>query len=308
MRTLKLTIAYDGTRYAGWQKQASNQRSAVSSQQKRKPTIQDTLERVLRRILQERVGVVGSGRTDAGVHALAQVAHARTVSAMACDRLRRALNHLLPRHIAVLGVEDAPESFHAQYDAARKHYRYRIFTGAVVPPFIRPYVHHVYSPLQVTLMRREAAALRGRHDFRAFGRADSTRGRRTGRTIHAVRLARQGQELVLDIEGNGFLHTMVRSIAGTLLDIGRGRRPSGTVRRMFATGDRSLAGTTAPARGLVLVFVDYQAPARSRRPRRRGRPGARFELTAGRVFAILPRYDDHHASRCEKNRAAVAAH
>lgn len=253
MRTLKLTIAYDGTNYAGWQiQQIKNQKSRI----KNRSTIQGTLEQVLRRILQENVSIVGSGRTDAGVHALAQVAHVRTRSPMPAARLLRSLNALLPPDIAVLKVEEAPETFHARFGARRKRYRYRIYTGEVVPPFIRSYVHQVRAPLNVSLMRREAAALKGAHDFRAFARAPGKR-RNTRRGVTALSLIRRGQELQLDVEGNGFLHTMVRSIAGTLIDVGRGHRPPGTVRRMLASRARHLAGTTAPAQGLTLVSVTY---------------------------------------------------
>lgn len=241
--------------------------------------MQGTLEEVLRRILQEPVRIVGSGRTDAGVHALAQVAHVQTRSMVSLDRLLRSVNALLPPDIAVTRIEEAPAAFHARFHATRKRYRYRFFTGLVVPPFIRPYVHHLRTPVHVPLMRREAAALRGRHDFRAFARRGqgatarlieapghgaaarparvAARGRGTRRTITDVRLRRRGDELHLDVEGDGFLHTMVRSIAGTLVDVGRGRLPAGTVRRMLRAGDRRLAGTTAPAHGLTLLSVDY---------------------------------------------------
>lgn len=247
MRTLKLTIAYDGTRYAGWQRQAH------SGEQR--PTIQETMERALAHILQEPVKVIGSGRTDAGVHALAQVAHVRMRSSMPCHRLLCAVNHMLPPDIAVSHIEDAAPGFHARFSARRKTYRYRCFTGVVVPPFIRPYVHHVRARLNVALMRREAASLRGRHDFRAFAHAGSAAA--TTRTIYAIALTRRGQELQLDVEGNGFLRTMVRSLAGTLIDIGRGHLPAGTVRRMLTRRARHLAGTTAPAAGLSLLRVTY---------------------------------------------------
>ena len=257
MRTLKLTVAYDGTRYAGWQVQvARGQTSEVRRQKGRKPTIQGTLEQTLRRILQEPVHVVGSGRTDAGVHADAQVAHVRIHSRLECRRLQRSLNQLLPADIAVLRLEEAPAAFHARFSARRKRYRYRLYTGPAVPPFVRPYVHHLPTPLDLPAVRREAAALRGRHDFRAFARA-RPHGT-TRRTITAVTCTRHGPELRLEVEGNGFLHTMVRSIVGTLLDVGRGRLPEGTVRRLLRTGDRRLAGTTAPAGGLTLLSVGYQ--------------------------------------------------
>lgn len=249
MRTLKLTVAYDGTRYSGWQRQRATRGA--------KPTIQGTLEQVLRRIVREPVRVVGSGRTDAGVHALAQVAHMRTNSTIPWARLLRSVNALLPRDIAVLRIEEVAPAFHAQHDASRKRYRYRLFTGPVVPPFILPYVHQVSAPLNVRLMQREASALKGRHNFKAFARSEGG-GRSTIRTISGLRLSRRGPELQLEVEGNGFLHTMVRSIAGTLIDVGRGRLAPGTVRRLLRTGDRRLSGTTAPARGLALVLVDYR--------------------------------------------------
>lgn len=203
--------------------------------------------------------MVGSGRTDAGVHALAQAAHVKTRSAIPCARLQRSLNQLLPPDIAVTRLEDAAPAFHARFDARRKRYRYRLFTGTVVPPFIRPYVHHVRAPLRVSAMRRELAALRGRRDFRAFARLPRQgAGRTTIRAITDARLSRRGEELHLELEGSGFLHTMVCSIAGTLIDVGRGRLPEGTVRRMLKMGDRRLAGTTAPSQGLALVSVEYR--------------------------------------------------
>ena len=255
MRTLKLTIAYDGTSYAGWQVQVARRHGARDKG--RKPTVQGTLERVFGQILQEPVKVIGSGRTDAGVHALAQVAHVKTRSSISRQRLLRSLNALLPKDIAVTRLEETDTAFHARFDAARKRYRYRIFTGTVPPPFIRLYVHHVRVPLRVAAMRRELATLRGRHDFRAFARAPE-RGRTTVRAVSDARLIRRGSELNLELAGNGFLHTMVRSIAGTLIDVGRGRLPQGTVRRMLKTRDRRLAGTTAPPQGLTLVSVEYR--------------------------------------------------
>lgn len=202
--------------------------------------------------------MIGSGRTDAGAHAAAQVAHMRTRSPISCERLQRSLNQLLPPDLAVLQVADAPPTFHARFDAVRKRYRYRIFTGAVVPPFIRLYVHQVRAPLNLSLMRREVTQLRGRHDFQAFARSGQPR-RTTKRTITAITLRRRGAELHLDVAGDGFLHAMVRSIAGTLVDIGRGRLPPGTIRRMVQTRRRHLAGTTAPAQGLTLMAVDYRS-------------------------------------------------
>ena len=153
-------------------------------------------------------------------------------------------------------IEEVPTSFHARLHVSEKRYRYRIFTGTVVPPFIHPYVHHVCTPLNVSLVRREAALLRGRHDFKAFARAGNS-SRTTVRNITDIRLVRKKEEIRIEVAGAGFLHTMVRSIVGTLIDVGRGHLPAGTVRRMLRTGTRGLAGTTAPAKGLALVSVDY---------------------------------------------------
>lgn len=263
MRILKLTIAYDGTRYAGWQTQNPGRQKPEGRKQKavgkRQQTIQETLEAVLRRILQEPVRVIGSGRTDAGVHALAQVAHIKVRSSIPRERLLRSLNQLLPLDIAVTRIEEVRPAFHARFGAITKRYQYRIFLGEVVPPFIRPYVHQVRTPLNVQRMRLEASALKGRHDFKAFARTDSVRQQRSSRrAMTAVSLTRRGEELRLEVEGNGFLHTMVRSIAGTLIDVGRGHVPAGTVRRMLTSRKRQLAGTTAPAKGLTLVSVEYR--------------------------------------------------
>ena len=261
MRTLKLTIAYEGTRYAGWQIQKGEGQGARGRGRGTKRTVQGTLEQILRRILRHPVRVLGSGRTDAGVHALAQVAHMTTRSMIPCDRLRRSVNQLLPEDIVVSSVEEIHGRFHARFDASRKQYRYRIVTGPVVTPFVRRYAHHVPVPLNLARMRRETASLLGRHDFRSFAKSRHD-GRSTARTIVRAALCRRGDELHLDLEGDGFLHTMVRSIAGTLIDIGRGRLPEGTMQRLLRSPSRALAGTTAPARGLMLMGVIYQ---RSRR-------------------------------------------
>lgn len=247
MRTLKLTLAYDGTGYAGWQIQKGG---------KGKPTIQGTLQETLRRILQEPVTVVGSGRTDAGVHALAQVAHVRTRSTIVRERLRRALNGLLPPDITVRRLEEAPEGFHAQRDAVSKRYRYTLVTGPVVLPFERPYVQHLRQSLAITRMRRAARGLRGRHDFLAF-RASGSSAQTTKRKLSDVRIKQMPDRVVIELEGDGFLYKMVRGIVGTLMEIGRGRLPEKTMRRILRTKDRRLVGPTAPARGLMLLHVRY---------------------------------------------------
>ncbi len=246
MKTLKLTIAYDGTGYAGWQ----IQRNA------KHPTIQGVLQQALRRILQEPVQVIGSGRTDAGVHALAQVAHVRVRSRMPCDGLRRALNSLLPPAVVVTQVEEVPPVFHARFDAKAKRYRYHLVTGPVVLPFERHYVHHVRRSLDVARMRQEAQALLGRHDLRAFPKTGSPITQ-TRRTISDIAIRRTRNGVVIDIEADGFLYGMVRRIVGTLIDVGRGRRPPGTIARILKTQDRDLVGPTVPPQGLTLMKVTY---------------------------------------------------
>ena len=220
---------------------------------------------------------MGGGGGGGGGAALGEVAHVRIRREVPVARLLRSVNALLPEDIAVLRIERATPAFHARYDAISKHYRYRIYTGPVAPPFIRPYVYHARVPLNVALMRREAAALRGRHDFRAFARVPrlrsgslgqgstaESRGAGSGRSsfvrrIARIQVVRAGPEIHIDVSGDGFLQRMVRGIAGTLVDIGRGRLSAGTVRRMLRTGKRSLAGTTAPPGGLALLRVDYKS-------------------------------------------------
>jgi len=245
MRTLKLTLAYEGTRYAGWQ----NQRG-------RQPTIQVVLQRAFRRIVHEAVHVVGSGRTDAGVHALAQVAHVKTHSRIAVGALQGALNAILPPDIVVTEIREVSPRFQAQFHATSKRYRYHIVNGSTALPFERRYVHHIRVPLNVSSMKREASVLVGRHDFRAFCASGSsvTDMRRTVHDIHVH--GRQGR-VMIDLEADGFLYRMVRSIVGTLIDIGRGHRPAGTMARILATKDRRLVGPTAPAKGLWLMEVRY---------------------------------------------------
>ena len=246
VRTLKLTIAYDGTAYAGWQVQRAGQQ-----------TIQGVLETSLHTILRERVRVIGSGRTDAGVHALAQVAHIRTRHPMPCQRLRWALNGVLPNDIAVRTIEEAPASFHARFDATRRRYRYQIVTDSVRLPFDRRYTHHVPFGLNLAAIRRETKALLGWHDVRAFCRAGESRGSSRRRITNASWRRLPGR-LIFEIEANGFVHTMVRSIVGTLLDVGRGHRSEGAIRQLLRNGNRRGVGPTAPARGLCLIKVLYR--------------------------------------------------
>jgi tRNA pseudouridine38-40 synthase len=247
-RSLKLTLAYDGTDFAGWQIQPTAR------------TVQGTVQSILARITGEPVNLVGSGRTDAGVHALGQVASFETSSGHACDVFCRALNAELPDDIAVLSVEEAPTGFHARGWARRKRYRYVFHDSGMRDVFARRYCWPVPYRLDETAMQRGAAALVGKHDFSSFETSGSER-ESSVRTIFAIDITRplgdRPYELHLEIEADGFLYNMVRAIAGTLVLVGRGVRTEAWVAEALAAWNRSAAGPTAPAQGLFLLWVKY---------------------------------------------------
>jgi tRNA pseudouridine38-40 synthase len=248
MRWLKLTLAYDGTAYAGWQIQPDQ------------PTVQGTLQGAWREITGEQVRLTAAGRTDAGVHALGQVASVATESTIPNDELCRALNARLPYDMAVLAVDDARQSFHATYDAVSKTYRYRIDNGRIRSVFDRQYSWHYPRPLDAYQMQVAGQALVGRHDFASFETAGSERPD-TIRTIFRLVVARgsddQADFITLEVEGDGFLYNMVRAIVGTLVRVGCGARPGEWVADVLSARDRRRAGQTAPAEGLFLVHVNY---------------------------------------------------
>lgn len=246
MRTFKVTLAYDGTHYAGWQLQAGPL------------TIQGALEDALQPIEGRRIVVHAAGRTDAGVHAAGQVVSFALHSTITCEALRRALNVRLPTDVRVMHVEEASSAFNARFDARHKTYRYQIFDGAVVPPTIVRYVWHVPQPLDLAAMQQAAAALIGEHDFAAFQAAGGS-VMTTRRSITASQVTRDEPERLVryTVAGTGFLRHMVRNIVGTLVDIGRGRRPVDDMRRVLESRDRATASATAPAAGLTLWSVDY---------------------------------------------------
>jgi tRNA pseudouridine38-40 synthase len=256
MTTFKITLAYDGTNYVGWQRQAAG------------TSIQGLIEDALRKLDDRRVAVVGAGRTDAGVHALGQVASFSLARTIDPDELKRALNGHLPVDVRVTKVEGVDPGFHARLRTRAKTYHYRFCDADVVSPFERQYVWHVPGGLDVDAMNRAAQWLEGRHDFQSFQTAGGRPGG-TERTIVRSRVARPGVMdarpehaisagiIVYDVTGDGFLRHMVRAIAGTLVEIGRGRWPCERMREVLVARDRRQAGPTAPARGLFLVRVEY---------------------------------------------------
>ena len=252
MRVIKLTLAYDGTAYVGWQRQPNG------------PSIQALVEDALAPIEGRPVTVAGAGRTDAGVHALGQVASVELSTAIDPETLARALNATLPPDVRVLAAEEAAPGFHARFSATGKTYRYQIRQAPVVSPFEHRYVWHLPRPLDAAAMARAAPALEGRHDFASFQAAGSDVAT-TVRTVTAVRVETRapaappdmGALLVVEVDADGFLRHMVRTIVGTLVEVGAGRRPPSDMAALVEARDRSRAGATAPARGLSLVCVAY---------------------------------------------------
>jgi len=245
MPRFKIVLAYDGTDFVGWQRQASG------------TSIQGLLEDALRALDDRAVTVTGAGRTDAGVHALGQVAAFSLERAIDAGALVRAVNARLPEAVRVLTACEAAAAFNPRFDARAKTYRYRIWNGAVLSPFERRYAWHVPGALDADAMAAAARRLEGRHDFAAFQAAGSEVAT-TERTIFSSRLSTSGADVIsYDISGDGFLRHMVRSMVGTLVEIGRGRRRVEWIDDVLASRDRAAAGPTVPAAGLFLVSVDY---------------------------------------------------
>ncbi|HEY7158780.1 MAG TPA: tRNA pseudouridine(38-40) synthase TruA [Gemmataceae bacterium] len=245
MRNLKLVLSYDGTDFHGWQTQPGLR------------TVQETLETALAKLTGERLRVNASGRTDTGVHAVGQVVNFRSETKLTADVLVRAINAHLPEDVAVREAADAPESFDANRDAKRKLYRYVIHDGPVPDLFMRRYCHHTRYRLDTTAMARAASCLRGRHDFHSF-ETDWPNRASSVRTITHLAVNRMGDWIWLDVEADGFLYNMVRAIAGTLLNVGRGYWPESRVAAILKAQDRTQAGPTAPAKGLFLMRVLYE--------------------------------------------------
>lgn len=251
MRYFKLTIAYDGTDFHGWQFQPQ------------KPTIQGELTGILRQLTQENVAIHAAGRTDAGVHALGQVGSFRTQSNLAAGEFQRALNALLPPTIRVVGAEEVGPDFNARWSARGKTYRYRIYRGRVVPPMLWRYVLHYPFPLDEETMRAAALRFAGKHDFASFaastGSEEDDKERSTEREMFSAELSRtpDNEELWFTVHGKSFLRYMVRKMVGTLLEVGRGRLTPEDIDRLYELKDRSKSGPTAPPQGLFMVEVQH---------------------------------------------------
>jgi tRNA pseudouridine38-40 synthase len=252
MRNIRLKIEYDGTNYKGWQVQNSSK-----NRTKTYNTIQQEIQTVLSRILQEDVKLIGSGRTDAGVHAKGQVANFKTKSEMPVSRIKRALNSLLPKDIVIISVKQTSPDFHSRFDAASKVYRYQILNSPHSSAFERLYQYHIPYKLDHKLMQRAATLLIGKKDFKSFQAVDK-KGRSSIRTIKKLTVKRQGDIINIDIMADGFLYNMVRNIVGTLIEIGRGKFKVEDSRHILDAKDRRKAGPTAPAKGLCLIKVMYK--------------------------------------------------
>ena len=246
MRNIRLTFQYDGTDYFGWQRQKNTHR-----------TISEIIESVLKKILREKVKLIAAGRTDAGVHAQAQVANFTTGSTLDTSRLSHSLNALLPEDIRVLKAKDAPLDFNSRYSAKAKTYRYTILNRHSSDVFLRRYVYHFpLSVLDVFAMRKASAILIGSHDFSSFKRTDKKK-KITVRELKSIRVMRRGDFIYIDVTANSFLYRMVRNIAGTLIEIGKGKLPPESIRKILEAKDRKSAGPTAPACGLCLRKIKY---------------------------------------------------
>jgi tRNA pseudouridine38-40 synthase len=250
-RNFKIILAYDGHDFAGWQVQPD------------RVTIQGALVSAIEQLTGERTLPQGSGRTDAGVHALAQVASVEIASPIPVTNLRKALNDLLPESIRILDVQEVPPDFHARKSATAKTYEYRIYRSEICPPFLARYVCHHPFPLDEAQMAAAASAAIGEHDFTSFAAVDPET-RKEGleinnvRTIYSSAWQRRGEEFVYTVRGSGFLHHMVRNLVGTFLMIGKGNLTVHDFRRILDARDRSAAAATAPASGLFLVSVEYE--------------------------------------------------
>ena len=245
MRRVKLIVAYDGTDYCGWQIQPNG------------ITVEEVLNRALSRLTGEEIRVIGASRTDAGVHARGNIAALDTASTIPAERFAYAVNPLLPEDIVVVKSEEVPQDWHPRYQNSVKTYEYRILNREMPDPLKRKYTWHVSFPLDIDKMREAAEHLKGQHDFRSFCSVH-TAVKSTVRTIYTLDIVKSGDEIIIRISGNGFLYNMVRIIAGTLAEVGRGFRTPEDVRDLLTAKEREQAGATAPPQGLTLIRIEYR--------------------------------------------------
>lgn len=245
MRNIRLLLQYEGTRYQGWQKQTSTDN-----------TIQGKLEKLLSRMCNEEIELQGSGRTDAGVHALGQTANFHTNSDMPTEEMLAYINSYLPEDIAVTQVLEAAPRFHSRLNATGKHYVYRVVNSSVPDVFLRRYALAVPEKLDEEAMRKAAGYLLGEHDFKSFTSAKKGK-KSTVRRIDEIRITREGDMLSFSFKGNGFLYHMIRILMGTLLEVGRGERDPESIPALIASCDREKAGPLVPAKGLTLVEIYF---------------------------------------------------
>jgi len=245
MRNVKLTIQYDGTRYKGWQRLGNSQM-----------TIQGKIEDVLSKMTGEKIEIFGSGRTDAGVHALNQSANFKTNCQMTAREILDYCYRYLPEDIVVKKVEKVDDKFHARYNVKSKRYLYRIYNYKYHDPFMRKYITHIPEKLNIADMKTAAGYLIGEHDFSSFTAAKSKKKSRV-RKIYDINISKEDNIIEIMIHGNGFLHNMVRIIVGTLIEVGSGRMEGEEVLKVLNKKDRRLAGPTAPSKGLFLYNVEY---------------------------------------------------
>jgi tRNA pseudouridine38-40 synthase len=249
MKNFKLTIEYDGTNYSGWQRQAHD------------PTVQAQIEGALALMTRSTVTVIGAGRTDAGVHALGQVANFRCDTRLDPEAFLRGLNSLLPADIVICDCRRVPDGFHARFDAKSKVYHYRILNRDTRAAVDRAYAWFIHRPLDLAAMRCATGVLVGRHDFKAFEGTGSPRAHTLRNVLAADWVQGEDQRLTFRIEADGFLRCMVRNIVGTLVAVGLGKLAPGNVQAIMDARDRKRAGATAPARGLFLMKVQYEPAA-----------------------------------------------
>ncbi len=245
MRNIRMKLAYEGTRYQGWQKQDSSEN-----------TIQGKLELLVSRMCDEEIAIQGSGRTDAGVHALEQVANFHTHSKMTEQEMLQYMNQYLPEDIAVVELTEVSERFHSRLNARGKRYSYRIWNSEIPSVFYRRYSYTVPGELDIMAMEKAITYLRGEHDFKSF--TSTKKGKKsTVRRIDDIEIRREGDLLIFTFEGNGFLYHMIRILMGTLLEVGRGEREADSIPRLIEAKNRAEAGALVPSKGLILEKVFY---------------------------------------------------